>query len=279
MTRSEYIAELESHLISLSKEERDMAINFYEEYFDEAGPENEQDVIADLGKPFSLARSIIGETSAYSKSMVYLKYKESKPMPQNNTSVFASLRKPDAFDNAETIENPEPVIIDMTEDIMPNGAPAPTQNVVEEDVFPTPDKNAGMFDDDYIKNDTTDIPKVEPSKKSSNTALIIILIVFGVILGFPIICSLAGFLIAVIAAMFAVGLAAAACILSSIIVFISGLILLPTSIANGLGYIFASILVSGFGMMLLSAALAFFFKLIPFTVKGIAKLFSKRRKA
>lgn len=89
MTREEYLAELESDLISLPKEERDMAVSFYSEYFDEAGSENEQAVIEDLGKPYALARSIIGETSAYSRSEVYLKYKESKPMPQNSTGVFA----------------------------------------------------------------------------------------------------------------------------------------------------------------------------------------------
>ena len=59
MTREEYLAELESDLVSLPKEERDMAVSFYSEYFDEAGPENEQAVIEDLGKPYALARSII----------------------------------------------------------------------------------------------------------------------------------------------------------------------------------------------------------------------------
>ena len=96
MTRAEYLAELDSHLITLPREERDMAIEFYNEYFEDAGPENEQAVIEELGKPYNLARSIIGETSAYNKSEVYIKYRESKPMPQNSTGVFVSLNKPGA---------------------------------------------------------------------------------------------------------------------------------------------------------------------------------------
>ncbi|MCM1381761.1 MAG: DUF1700 domain-containing protein, partial [Muribaculaceae bacterium] len=68
MTRAEYLSELDSHLITLPKEERDMAVGFYDEYFEEAGPEKEQEVIEELGKPYNLARTIIGETSLYSKS-------------------------------------------------------------------------------------------------------------------------------------------------------------------------------------------------------------------
>ena len=94
MTRAEYLAELESHLITLPREERDMAVSFYKEYFDEAGPEKEQEVIDELGKPYNLAKSIIGETSLYNKSDVYINYKASKPLPQNNTDVFVSLQKP-----------------------------------------------------------------------------------------------------------------------------------------------------------------------------------------
>ena len=64
---------------------------------------------------------------------------------------------------------------------------------------------------------------------------------------------------------------------NNIIVFISGLIQLPASIPNALGFIFSSILVAGIGLILLSASLAFFFKFMPWTIKGISKLFNKRR--
>lgn len=262
MTRAEYLSELDSHLISLPKEERDMAIKFYEEYFDEAGPENEQAVIADLGKPFSLARSIIGETSAYSKSMVYLKYKESKPMPQNSTGVFASLRKPDAF--ADNVDNN---IIE--EDIMPQSN--------EPDIMPNNNENAGIFDNYYAKGNEDDVPKHEPEKKPMSVGLIIFLIIIGIFIGIPLAFGLIAVILALILVMFAFGLVSAVCLISAIIVFISGLIQLPASIPNALGFIFSSILVAGIGLILLSASLAFFFKFMPWTIKGISKLFNKRR--
>lgn len=77
MNKQEYLSELESHLASLSEEERTNAIQFYEEYFEDAGPENEQQVISELGKPFALAKSIICEQSAYSKSKSFANYKAS----------------------------------------------------------------------------------------------------------------------------------------------------------------------------------------------------------
>jgi|ADurb_Total_1213_FD_contig_21_3927271_length_972_multi_7_in_0_out_0_2 uncharacterized membrane protein len=91
MTKNEYLNELASHLISLPKEERDMAIRFYDEYFMDAGEENEQIVMAELGKPFNLAKNIIGEQSAYSKSEEFLRYKESKAQ-QEAASIFANAK-------------------------------------------------------------------------------------------------------------------------------------------------------------------------------------------
>ena len=45
MTRNEFIAELRGRLAVLPPEERENALQYYEEYFDDAGPENEQAVI------------------------------------------------------------------------------------------------------------------------------------------------------------------------------------------------------------------------------------------
>lgn len=77
MNKQEYLSELKAHLASLSEEERTNALQFYEEYFEDAGPENEQQVISELGKPFALAKSIICEQSAYSKSKSFANYKAS----------------------------------------------------------------------------------------------------------------------------------------------------------------------------------------------------------
>lgn len=59
MTREEFLAKLEQALAALPYAERRDALNYYEEYFDSAGPENETQTIADLGSPEEVARSIL----------------------------------------------------------------------------------------------------------------------------------------------------------------------------------------------------------------------------
>ena len=61
MNRSEYMAALRRALAVLPEEERASALRYYEEYFDDAGPENEQKVIADLGAPEKVAEQILAD--------------------------------------------------------------------------------------------------------------------------------------------------------------------------------------------------------------------------
>jgi len=58
MNRSEFFKRLEQGLTKVSKEERDAALNYYNEYFDDAGVDNEQKVIDELGSPVQIAARI-----------------------------------------------------------------------------------------------------------------------------------------------------------------------------------------------------------------------------
>lgn len=59
MTRTEYMEQLEKHLKKLPHKEYFEAINFFKEYFDEAGPEREADIIEELGSPKEAASELI----------------------------------------------------------------------------------------------------------------------------------------------------------------------------------------------------------------------------
>ncbi|MGV3079331.1 DUF1700 domain-containing protein [Streptococcus sp. 32226D021BW] len=59
MTRTEYMEQLEKHLKKLPHKEYLEARNFFEEYFDEAGPERETDIIEELGSPKEAASELI----------------------------------------------------------------------------------------------------------------------------------------------------------------------------------------------------------------------------
>ncbi len=286
MTREEYLKELDANLIALSKEERDMAVSFYSEYFDDAGPENEQATIEELGKPYNLARSIIGETSAYSRSEVYLKYKESKPMPQNSTGVFASLKKPDAFQNHNAASE------DTAEDVMPkaaqnnaNGSPFEHPDPEPQEAYNSGTNNAngaGMFDDFYKNGNTADredVPPPPPNKKQISGGLLALFIVLGVFVGIPLLCGLIPTFVAIVATMFVMGIVSILCIAAAVICLIVGLTQFAVSVPRGVGCILASLVAAGIGLMMLSVAILFFFKFLPWLIKSIVKLCRGRRTA
>ena len=58
MNRTEYMRQLESLLQNISATEREEALQYYNEYFNDAGPENEQNVIEALGNPAKVAENI-----------------------------------------------------------------------------------------------------------------------------------------------------------------------------------------------------------------------------
>lgn len=64
MTKTEYMKKLAHDLRRLPKEDYDRAIEYFEEYFAEAGPENEQQAVSDLGSPEEAAKELIIELAA-----------------------------------------------------------------------------------------------------------------------------------------------------------------------------------------------------------------------
>lgn len=59
MTRNEYMEQLKRYLRRLPKEDYENAVEYFSEYFDEAGPDNEQQMMKDLGDPKEAAREVL----------------------------------------------------------------------------------------------------------------------------------------------------------------------------------------------------------------------------
>lgn len=71
MNKQEYMEQLKAKLKRLPKEDFERAVEYYEEYFAEAGLENEERAIADLGSPQEAADQIICDMALnYSKEPV-----------------------------------------------------------------------------------------------------------------------------------------------------------------------------------------------------------------
>lgn len=82
MNRLEFMSELEHLLEDISKNEREEALNYYNDYLDDAGVENEEEVIESLGSPGKVAATIKAglfsdEEGAFTENG-YLDYEEEK---------------------------------------------------------------------------------------------------------------------------------------------------------------------------------------------------------
>ena len=87
MTKNEYINRVKQHLQSLSKDERDDALQYLSEYFDEAGVENEEQVINELGAPGKYAAQIKAEAAIRTSTNTTRSY-ESRPSSNLKTGLM-----------------------------------------------------------------------------------------------------------------------------------------------------------------------------------------------
>ena len=58
MTRTEFMKQLQDLLSDISKNEREEALQYYNDYFDDAGPGEEARILTELGSPEQVARKI-----------------------------------------------------------------------------------------------------------------------------------------------------------------------------------------------------------------------------
>lgn len=83
MTRQEYMQQLAALLAAMPEAERRDALDYYEEYFDAAGPEKEAQTIQELGSPQDVAEKIWEGTGA----------QPGTPIPDNNMPEQGSRRR------------------------------------------------------------------------------------------------------------------------------------------------------------------------------------------
>ena len=81
MTRTEYIAKLTKYLRKLPQKDYEEALEYFMEYFEEAGPENEAQVIAELGTPKEAAHEVISR-------LLEEKIVEDKSSLRNKTTIL-----------------------------------------------------------------------------------------------------------------------------------------------------------------------------------------------
>lgn len=85
MNKIEFMRQLDVLLMNLPIHEREEALQYYEDYFADAGEENEQAVIAALGSPAKVAENIKRDLS---QSRGYVEYETQKVEPGNEVGEY-----------------------------------------------------------------------------------------------------------------------------------------------------------------------------------------------
>ena len=92
MNRAEFMKILRSELRRLPEDERNSALEYYEEYFDEAGLQKEQQVLENLGNPKKIAGQIKADYAMQQLDQEEMPTAK-KAGPRSNGPSWASARR------------------------------------------------------------------------------------------------------------------------------------------------------------------------------------------
>lgn len=298
MNRAEFMNQLESLLTSIAPTEREEAIQYYNDYFDDAGAENEQEVIEALGNPARVAENIRRDLldSGYGK----------KPMGKAKASDRALMEygqsdpggEPDAgraapgYGGGNSAPGREGAFVG--EDARDAGAGREGQRgsgtgtrtesagtgwnpfegygrsaeggPVDEDAYRWSHDTAGWFGE-----------KPEKEKKDSTPAWAIALLVTVLVFGFPVysgvFMGILGLLLGWFGTILGLGVATVCLLLVFLVLAVVGVICLFINPWVGIALVGAGLLVGCFGILLLMLTVAMAGIATPAIFRGIFALF------
>lgn len=257
MNRREYIECLEQLLLVLPEEEREEAIQYYSDYFEDAGVENEDSVILELGSPEEVAAKIragyAGEYAEYSEAG----YEDTRF--QNNQEIITGYQNVDEGVNSE----------------YKNSSYGESHSQRNQSSYGTDNSE---WKDSVYEAEFQDNKESAQKQKSKNTNIwkiiaigLILLIASPVILplgiaGIAVVFSL---IVALFAVIVSVGISGFAILLSGIIVIVAGIakVLLTPAVgilAAGIGCILMAI-----GIIISWAMISLGIKVVPGMLRAI----------
>lgn len=255
MNKREFLAELRKYLWRLPVDEMEAALTYYEEFIEDAGPENELATIAKLGTPKQVAENIFQEFNTNVAN---------SEAGQENTKTEAENKDGSAgnyyYQQDSTRENNY------------------------KDNHYTKDSNYSS-DYKYSTNHNYSRDYNSINQKKKNTILWIILIVLAspLILGLG--GGLFGVIVGVLGAIFGIGVALFASVIGLVVggigLLISGITSMFVSTWVGLMLVGTGLVLLGLGLLLAVPTMLLFSKWLPqlfrWIIKGVKKLFSKHR--
>ena len=303
MNRADFMKQLESLLTGIAPTEREEAIQYYNDYFDDAGTENEQEVIEALGNPARVAENIKRDLldSGYGKKpagkakasdRALMEYGQSEPGGEADTG-----EEPDAGHAAAAGQGSgkfaagqedraagEPAGAARDGGGGPGGAQARTESngagwnpfegygrsaesaPPEEDAYRWSHDTAGWFGE-----------KPEKERKESMPAWAIALLITVLVFGFPVyggvFMGILGLLLGWFGTMLGLGVGALALLILFLVLVVVGILCLIINPWVGIALVGAGLLVGCFGILMMMLTVAMAGIVTPAIFRGIFGLF------
>lgn len=303
MNRADFMKQLESLLTGIAPTEREEAIQYCNDYFDDAGAENEQEVIEALGNPARVAENIKRDLldSGYGKKpagkakasdRALMEYGQSEPGGEADTG-----EEPDAGHAAAAGQGSgkfaagqedraagEPAGAARDGGGGPGGAQARTESngagwnpferygrsaesaPPEEDAYRWSHDTAGWFGE-----------KPEKERKESMPAWAIALLITVLVFGFPVyggvFMGILGLLLGWFGTMLGLGVGALALLILFLVLVVVGILCLIINPWVGIALVGAGLLVGCFGILLMMLTVAMAGIVTPAIFRGIFGLF------
>lgn len=252
MNRLEFMRELERLLADISESEREEALQYYNDYLNDAGVENEEEVIASLGSPQKVAETIQAGLSGSDEGAFtetgYRDYEEEK----KNTVV---VREQNNEESGKRSENE-------------SGQQSGQSN--------------GQWS---TQQDGQEPPHRQTAKRKMSSGTLILIIILCILfspvilgLGAGFFATVFGILIALIALVFSLlvgaGALALGLLIAGVVLFGVGIAKLFISPLGGTLLLAGGMLCVGIGLLFLALAVWMVAKLIPAVIRFIVDIFS-----
>lgn len=297
MNRYEFMRQLEMLLSDITPSERQEALQYYNDYFDDAGVENEQNVVKALGSPAKVAASIkadltgnaaagefteTGYKDSYSRNQEIMKYGQ----PDQNTAdqEKSSQSENSRNQNSSYYNNP------YSSGSYANN-PYRTKSAADSGNTGNTNAQNGTYQGnsgssaDFNNNGGYTGASGKSGMSGTTLALVIVLCIFGIPILLPLGIVLLGIVIAVVAVIASLFIAFAAVAFSLIIV---GVVLLAVGITKLFAMPFGAMCLAGGGLACIGVGILFALltiwlcvTVVPAVIKVIAdscrKLFSRRK--
>lgn len=241
MTQREFIKRLEELLQGISSEEREAALLYYEDYFQDAGPEYAEQVIRELGSPEKVAATIIGDLNqVQEKNTDHIIYTEN------------------GYRDISVEEEPYEVVTGYAEK-------------KEKDI----DEEAKNANYQYIHEEA----KNHGTNNKSKILLIVLLAIFAIPVGIPLVASGFGVIVGILGALLGIFIAivvtSIAFLVSGFVLFFLGIVQLFITASNGILMCGVGLILFGVGTLGTMITIYFSSTVIPAMIRGIASIFRK----